>query len=547
MPYTNTAWTNGATALNATNMNHAETQFAQALTSLNLDLFPAGVVLSGLVASKDGTTATQLNVTAGRAYLIQADSHNDSGVQAPGLSTQTTVTINTTYNLYLQPDGTWYWSTSNSPAANSLYIATVSTDGSGNIKTVTDKRTLTTGILTSGILAPVVASQSVAASVTPSQVGTPYGGVTFGGAAAISGDASAASASFNGTTGTVAGPGTGLPSGSSSVTIEAWVKIAGNPSANACVADIGPLSINGCLAIQINTSGQVSVQNGNVATGNSSALSLSVWHHLVGTWDGTKIHCFVDGSEVGTGTAATMSVASSPPVGIAAFAAGGTGFLSGSIAEGAVYGSVLSLARITAHFTAAPAGGYAAAVAADTPLRYYRLNEPAGALYANSSIASTLTTVGTDGSATLGRVASVGGQATVGIYGLPVVVAQAQEGSVSVNTLVTVASFTTPNDSRNHLIRVCSDFRVGSGNTNNGTVSLAIHYTDDSANTGSLGLTNSATIATYNAVACNKGFSFHAFPVTVLVAPNTTVQGNYTNSAAGTIADKVTFYFELLT
>jgi hypothetical protein len=31
----------------------------------------------------------------------------------------------------------------------------------------------------------------------------------------------------------------------------------------------------------------------------------SNWHHLVGTYDGTKIHFYIDGSEIGTGTAFT--------------------------------------------------------------------------------------------------------------------------------------------------------------------------------------------------------------------------------------------------
>ena len=144
MPYTPTTWTNGTTPVNATNMNHLETAYSEAINSFEQDLFSA-FVLSGLAASKDGTLANQLDVTAGVAFLLQSDSTLRR--RAPAASTQTTATPSTTYYLYLQPDGTWYWSTSNSPAANSLAICQVTTDASGNISAVTDKRSRNTTLL----------------------------------------------------------------------------------------------------------------------------------------------------------------------------------------------------------------------------------------------------------------------------------------------------------------------------------------------------------------------------------------------------------------
>lgn len=141
MPYTPTTWTNGVTPVNQTNMSNLETQYAEAVLSYNQDFFGAGWVLTGLVASKDGTIANQLDVTAGAAYLLQS-SDSTFRRRSPISSTQTTSTPTTTYYLYLQPDGSWYWSTANSPATSSLFIAQVTTDGSGNISTVTDKRTM---------------------------------------------------------------------------------------------------------------------------------------------------------------------------------------------------------------------------------------------------------------------------------------------------------------------------------------------------------------------------------------------------------------------
>jgi hypothetical protein len=136
--YNPTTWVNGTTALSQTHMNNIETQFSSSLESFNPDLFSA-FVLYGFTAVKDGSTANQLDVAAGVAYLLQTD--GTLGRVSLTSSTQTTSTINTTYHLYLQPDATWYWSTGPGPETNSLNICSVTTDGSGNILVVTDFRT----------------------------------------------------------------------------------------------------------------------------------------------------------------------------------------------------------------------------------------------------------------------------------------------------------------------------------------------------------------------------------------------------------------------
>jgi hypothetical protein len=58
-----------------------------------------------------------------------------------------TATPSTTYFLDLNPDGTWSWGTSHSAVTHHLTIASVTTDGSGNISTVTDARTVDTTVL----------------------------------------------------------------------------------------------------------------------------------------------------------------------------------------------------------------------------------------------------------------------------------------------------------------------------------------------------------------------------------------------------------------
>jgi hypothetical protein len=146
MPYTPTSWVSGTTPVDATEMNNLETQYVEATNSLEQDLLTA-FVLSGLVATKDGTIANQLDVTAGVAFLKQAD--NSLRRRAPAAQNFTTATPSTTYYLDLNPDGTWSWGTTHSGQSNYLTICSVTTDASGNISIVTDARTLGATLLSS--------------------------------------------------------------------------------------------------------------------------------------------------------------------------------------------------------------------------------------------------------------------------------------------------------------------------------------------------------------------------------------------------------------
>ena len=146
-PYVRTVWVDGTTAVTQTRQNNLETQASVALNGFNGDLLSA-FVLSGITCTKDGTVANQLDIAAGRAYITMSDGTRGLIVVAAD-NTHTTSALSSAYHLYLQPDGTWYWSTSNSPAANSLAIATVTTDASGNILAVTDTR-VTNSTLLSG-------------------------------------------------------------------------------------------------------------------------------------------------------------------------------------------------------------------------------------------------------------------------------------------------------------------------------------------------------------------------------------------------------------
>lgn len=166
MPYTKTTWNSGtAPGVDAPELNNLETQYTEATLSLEQDLFSA-FVLNGLVATKDGTTASQLDITAGVAFLLQTDSTLRR--RAPTSSTQScSGHPSTTLFLDLNPDGTWSFGTAHSGTANYLPIAQVTTDASANILTVTDERTMTPSLLPGASAALSVPGGISAASLPP--------------------------------------------------------------------------------------------------------------------------------------------------------------------------------------------------------------------------------------------------------------------------------------------------------------------------------------------------------------------------------------------
>ena len=150
MPFTPTTWADApatTSPMSAANFNNMSIQYLEAVNSFEQDLFTPFVYGAGsFVATKDGTNASQLDVTAGVAFLLQSDSTLRR--RAPTSSTQsTTGHPSTTLYLDLNPDGTWSWGTSHSGVSGHLTIASVTTDSSANIAVVSDARTLNTTLL----------------------------------------------------------------------------------------------------------------------------------------------------------------------------------------------------------------------------------------------------------------------------------------------------------------------------------------------------------------------------------------------------------------
>lgn len=111
--------------------------FAETLAK---DIFAAGFIVSGMVATINGSTPTQLDVTAGVAYL-QQPSGGLARFEANAQSFDVAL-ASATYYLDIQPDGTYHWGTAHSAQANYLPVATVITTETGTIDTVTDNRVI---------------------------------------------------------------------------------------------------------------------------------------------------------------------------------------------------------------------------------------------------------------------------------------------------------------------------------------------------------------------------------------------------------------------
>lgn len=109
----------------------------------------------------------------------------------------------------------------------------------------------------------------------------------------------------------------------------------------------------------------------------------NTWYHVVGVFDGTLVHIYVNGLENavpqaigGTGyvpnTTAPLRIGAGNPAGAASV------FFPGWMDEVATYPYALTASQIAAHYDAATtnAAGYSAQITADKPTGYWRFNEP---------------------------------------------------------------------------------------------------------------------------------------------------------------------------
>jgi len=146
--------------------------------------------------------------------------------------------------------------------------------------------------------------------------------------------------------------------------------------------DSGLATGNGWVFRQYNSTGLASVS----AAAVNMPLTVGQWYHVVGTFDGTSLKVYVNGTLGGTGAIAGTArgnTNSAIPLTFGSRALGASGAFSyqGSIDEGAIYNTALSAAQVAAHYAAgtspAPATPYEQVVLGDGPVGYWRFNEKA--------------------------------------------------------------------------------------------------------------------------------------------------------------------------
>jgi Concanavalin A-like lectin/glucanases superfamily/Immunoglobulin domain len=177
-----------------------------------------------------------------------------------------------------------------------------------------------------------------------------------------------------------------------SFTVELWAKptTVDGGGAQSPLYNRGAAAGDGWLfwANNATTSWQFRTYESTVRTTiNSTAPALpGVWTHLVGVYDGTTVHFYVNGVEQGSGIAANYIPNTSIPLRMGG-AGNDTGATSanmwkGGVDEVALYSSVLTPAEILSHYqngtNAARTTPYATLVQASAPVGYWRLNDPAG-------------------------------------------------------------------------------------------------------------------------------------------------------------------------
>jgi hypothetical protein len=180
---------------------------------------------------------------------------------------------------------------------------------------------------------------------TGTTLGTAPGPLTFGGdtAATFDGSSGKIDVAFDATLNTT------------NFTIEAWARVTGGAGNYRSPVTSRTTTPGGYLFYASNlndweywTGGAWTVINGGPVTNNA-------WTHLVGTYDGTNMRFYINGSQVGSPTASTYNLNTTYPfrIGAGATEGGGTFFFNGDVAEVAYYNTALSADRILAHFEAA--------------------------------------------------------------------------------------------------------------------------------------------------------------------------------------------------
>ena len=233
-------------------------------------------------------------------------------------------------------------------------------------------------------------SGGIAVDLMNGYQGTNGSGVTIGQGGALWNDPTALAYKFDGTSNASvqANAQTAFnPSGS--FTVEAWAKVAGGSGYRAIVSTVNRGATDTGFEIGVTAGNAWTAEVGTGSTAwasvNGSAVTLNQWTHLAATFASGVLTLYVNGNAT-SATSINYAANTTGPLTIGADYWAGPigGFFNGAIDEVAIYPAALSAARVQTHFVSGRLGvgastsGYAANVAYDSPVAYWRLDEAAG-------------------------------------------------------------------------------------------------------------------------------------------------------------------------
>lgn len=125
-------------------------------------------------------------------------------------------------------------------------------------------------------------------------------------------------------------------------------------------------------------------------------------------------------------------------------------------------------------------------------------------------------------------------------------VAETKEQNVVNTTKTTIATWTAPSSGSDSLVRVWMRCYVGSGNTNNGTISLTFTASDPQLGSGPGTFIQTGTTTAISGISGTKGTPTNAYATQFPISSGGSVTLSYQNTAAGTISDLVWATIELL-
>jgi glucose/arabinose dehydrogenase len=205
------------------------------------------------------------------------------------------------------------------------------------------------------------ASGATAVDSRGNSSGTYVASPTLAVAGAITGDSDTA-VTFNGSTQkvTVADSTPFRAVGAASFSVEVWFKHTPGAGFQLLATSLSGVDDGWAMYSQADVFGwgRQPTSGADAYADHAGAVSAGIWHHAVGTFDGTNLRLYLDGALAAGPTASGGSLPSDSAFMIASeTVATGTNWFNGTLDEVAFYNYALSATRVAAHYTAGTTGG----------------------------------------------------------------------------------------------------------------------------------------------------------------------------------------------